>query len=104
MGTIRASLGPLGKAGAKVLGFEVAMRQNEYELICSRDPFCNYISSFNYTEMVLHSKCAYGSQFSGENNELKIRHLVAEILTKKTVWSLCMHFLIFRGPKRQQFS
>ena len=32
--------------------------------------------------MVLHSKFAYGSQFSGEKNDLKIRYLVAEILGK----------------------
>ena len=32
--------------------------------------------------MVLYSKFAYGSQFSGEKNNLKIRYLVAEILSK----------------------
>ena len=35
--------------------------------------------------MVLYSKCAYGSQFSGEINDLKIRSLVAEILSKNPV-------------------
>ena len=35
--------------------------------------------------MVLYSKCAYGSQFSGEKNDLKIRSLVAEILSKNPV-------------------
>ena len=42
--------------------------------------------------------------FQGKKNELQIGYLVAEILSKKPVWTLCMHFLIFRGKKRQQFS
>ena len=75
-------------------------------MICSRTPFCfvNFSAPFNRTEMVLYSKCAYGSQFSGEKNDLKIGYLVAEILSKKAVWMPCMHFQIFGGPKRQQFS
>ena len=32
--------------------------------------------------MVLYSKFSYGSQFSGEKNNLKIQYLVAEILSK----------------------
>ena len=39
MGAIRASLGPVGLAGAKLLGFEVPMRQYEHERICSRTAF-----------------------------------------------------------------
>ena len=35
--------------------------------------------------MVLYSKFAYGSWFSGEKNDLKILHLVAEILGKNLV-------------------
>ena len=35
--------------------------------------------------MVLYSKFAYGSQFSGEKNDLKIRYLVAKILSKSPV-------------------
>ena len=35
--------------------------------------------------MVLYSKCAYGSQFLGEENNLRIRSLVAEILSKNPV-------------------
>ena len=35
--------------------------------------------------MVLYSKCAYGSQFLGEENDLRIRSLVAEILSKNPV-------------------
>ena len=35
--------------------------------------------------MVMYSKFAYGSQFSGENNDLKIRYLVAEILRETPV-------------------
>ena len=38
--------------------------------------------------MVLYSKFAYGSQFSGKKNYLKIRYLVAEILIKQT----CLFF------------
>ena len=32
--------------------------------------------------MVLYSKYSYGSQFSEEKNDLKIRYLVAKILSK----------------------
>ena len=35
--------------------------------------------------MFEYSTRAYGSQFSGETNGLKIRYLVAEILSKKVV-------------------
>ena len=35
--------------------------------------------------MVMYSKFAYGSQFSEEKNDLKIRYLVAEILSKNPV-------------------
>ena len=35
--------------------------------------------------MVLYAKFAYGSQFLGEKNDLKILHLVAEILGKNLV-------------------
>ena len=35
--------------------------------------------------MVLYSKCAYGSQFLGEENNLRIQSLVAEILSKNPV-------------------
>ena len=75
MGAIRASLGPVGLAGAKLLGFEVPMRQFECEWICSRTAFCfaNISPPFNRTKRVLYSKFAYGSQFSGEKNNLKIR-------------------------------
>ena len=87
MGAIRASLGPVGLAGAKLWGFEVAMRQYEYELICSRTPFyfANISASINRTEMVLYSKCTYGSQFSGEKDHWKIRYLVAEIKSKNLI-------------------
>ena len=41
--------------------------------------------------MVLYSKFAYGSQFSEEKNDLKIRYLVAEILSKQTCSFLLIH-------------
>ena len=65
----------------------VAMRQYEYEFICSRTPFCflNISAPFNRTEKVLYSKCLYGSQFSGEKNDLKIGYLVDDILSKNPV-------------------
>ena len=71
-----------------------------------RSPFCfaNISASKNRTEVLLYSKFLYGSQFSGEKNNLKIGFLVAEILSKKAVWMPSMHFQIFGGPKRQQFS
>ena len=58
----------------------------------SQTPFCfvNISAPLNHTEMVLYSKFAYGSWFSGEKNDLKILHLVAEILGKNPVsffWS-----------------
>ena len=73
--------GQVGLTGAKLWGFEENMRQHEYELICIRAPFCfvNILAPFNCTEMVLYSICAQGSQFSGEENALKIGYLVAEI-------------------------
>ena len=42
--------------------------------------------------MVLYSKILYGSQFSGEKNDLKIRYLVAEKLSKKN------SFILFGTP------
>ena len=68
-----------------------------------RTPFCfvNISASFYRTEMVLHAKCAYTSWFSGEKHYLKIRYLVAEILSKMHIGTPCMHFLTFGGPKRQ---
>ena len=42
--------------------------------------------------------------FQEKKNDLEIGYLVAEILSKKGVWMPCMHFQIFGGPKRQQFS
>ena len=38
--------------------------------------------------------------FSGEKNYLKIRYLVAEILSKMHIGTFCMHFLTFWGSKR----
>ena len=64
----------------------------------------NILASEFRTEMVLYSKFAYGSQFSGEKNDLKIGYLVAEILSKMHIGTLCMHFLTFGGAKMQQFS
>ena len=86
MGAIGDNLGPVGLVETKLWGFEVAIRQYEHEWICSKTPFCfvNISAPFNRTEMVLYSKCPYGSQFSGEKNYLKIGYLVAEIFRKKT--------------------
>ena len=47
--------------------------------------FFNFFGPIISHRNVLDSKFAYGSQFSGEKNDLKIRYLVAEILSKKTV-------------------
>ena len=46
--------------------------------------------------MVLYSKFAYGSQFSGEKNDLKIRYLVAEILSKHPVSFFLGHPVVRR--------
>ena len=63
------------------------MRQYEYELICFRTAyrFVNISAPKYHTEMVLYSRFLYGSQFSGEKNDLKIRYLVTEILSKHGV-------------------
>ena len=84
MGAIRASL---GQVGSKLWFFYDAMRQYEYELICFGNQFCfaNISAPFDRTEMALHSKCSYGSQFSGEKDHWKIRYLVAEIKSKYLV-------------------
>ena len=60
---------------------------NTYEFISFKPLFCfaNFSAPFNRTKMVLYSKWPYGSQFSGEKNDLKIRSLVAEILSKNPV-------------------
>ena len=47
--------------------------------------FLNISAPFNRTEKVLYSKCSYGSQFSGEKNDLKIGYLVDYILCKNPV-------------------
>ena len=52
--------------------------------------------------MFEYSTRAYGSQFSGEKNGLKIRYLVAEILSKNGVLSFLGHPVVsgtiyFRG-------
>ena len=87
MGAIGDNLGPVGLVENKLLGFEVTIRQYEHEWICSKTPFCfvNISAPLNHTEMVLYSKSAYGSWFSGEKNNLKILHLVVEILGKNPV-------------------
>ena len=87
LGAIRACLGPVCRAWHKFCSFKASMRQYKYELICFRTTFCfaNFSAPFNRTKMVLYSKCVYGSQFSGEENDLKIRSLVAKILSKNLV-------------------
>ena len=87
LGAIRTRLGPVCRAWHKFCGFKASMRQYKYELICFRTTFCfaNFSAPFNRTKMVLYSKCVYGSQFSGEENDLKIRSLVAEISIKNPV-------------------
>ena len=46
--------------------------------------FANISAPKNRTEMIVYSKFAYGSQFSGENNYFKIRYLVTKILKTST--------------------
>ena len=71
MGAIRASLGPVGLAGAKLLGFEVPMRQFECEWICSRTAFCFANISPPLIAQKGYSKFAYGSQFSEEEKQFE---------------------------------
>ena len=67
-------------------------------IILWRFSFCFAIISTpqNRTEMVLYSKFAYGSQFSGQENGLKIWYLVAEILSKNPVSFFLGHPVVFR--------
>merc|ERR1711942_100368 len=52
-----------------------------------KNPICfaNISAPKNRSKMFEYSTRAYGSQFSGEKNGLKIRYLVAKILSKKVV-------------------
>ena len=67
------------------------MRQYEYEMINFKIRFCffNISAPRHRSKMFEYSTRAYGSQFSGEKNGLKIRYLVAEILSKNGVLSFC---------------
>ena len=60
------------------------MRQYEYEMINFKIRFCflNISAPRHRSKMFEYSTRAYGSQFLGEKNSLKIRYLVAEILIK----------------------
>ena len=51
---------------------------NRWNAACS----CQYLAPKDCTEIVLHLKFLYRSQFSGTKNYLKIRYLIAEILSK----------------------
>ena len=99
LGAIRAHLGPVCGAWRKFCGFKASMWQYKYELICFRTAFCfaHFSAPFNRTKMVLYSKWPYGSQFSGEKNDLKIRSLVAEILSKNPVLFFLGHPVISKG-------
>ena len=101
LGAIRACLGPVCRAWHKFCSFKASMRQYKYELICFRTTFCfaNFSAPFNRTKMVLYSKCVYGSQFSGEENNLKIRSLVAEISIKNPVSFFLGHPVWFEAWK-----
>ena len=98
LGAIRARLGPVGGALLKFWGFETIMRQYEYELICFRAVFCfvNISAPLYRTETVLYSRFLYGSQFSGEKSDMKIRYLVAEILSKNRVSFFLGHPVYYR--------
>ena len=73
LGAIRARFGPVFGAWRKFCSFEATVRQHKYELICFRTAFCfvNILAPKYRTEMVLYSKFAYGSQFSGEKKRFK---------------------------------
>ena len=60
------------------------MRQQDYAMMCLRTLFCfvNILVPLDRTERVLYSKFTYGSQFSGEKNDLKVGCLVAEKFAK----------------------
>ena len=61
--------------------------------------FVNISAPLDCTEMVLYSKFAYGSWFSGEKNDLKILHLVAEIFGKNPVSFFLGHPVYFHCVK-----
>merc|ERR1711942_338595 len=63
------------------------MRQYECGIINFKIRFCfvNISAPRHCSKMFEYSTRAYGSQFSGKKNGLKIRYLVAEILSKNPV-------------------
>ena len=65
----------------------VAVRTTTVIFICFKSHifFANFSTPYKHTEKVLYSNFAYGSQFSGEKNYLKIQYLVAEILSEHGV-------------------
>ena len=91
LGAIRACFGPVCGAWRKICCFKAPMRQYEYEMINFKIRFCffNISAPRHRSKMFEYSTRAYGSQFSGEKNGLKIRYLVAEILSKNGVLSFC---------------
>ena len=86
LGATWAPLGPVIGSWPKFCGFGVTLRQHKYEYICFRIAFFLVnMSALEYRkEMGLYSKLTYGSQFSEEKNELKIRYLVVEIFSKQS--------------------
>ena len=85
LGAIWAHLGPVGGTWHKFCGFKVTLRQYKYEFICFRTAFCFVnISAPEYrTEIVLYSKFAYGSHFSGEKTIWKSNAWLPRYLQNK---------------------
>ena len=72
---------------SKLLRDENYIKRSLLQSPLSETQFClaNISTPKSRTEMVLYSKFAYGSQFSGEKNYLEIRYWVADILSKNPV-------------------
>ena len=71
---IRVSWGPVVASQGQSGSIKTTLSKYEYELVYFGTPFCFVnISAPEYrAEMVLYSKFAYGSQFSGEKNSLQV--------------------------------
>ena len=108
LGAIRACFGPVCGAWCKFCCFEAPLRQYEYEMINFKIRFCflNISAPRHRSKMFEYSTQAYGSQFSGETNGLKILYFVVEILSKNGVLFFLGHrvWRIGRHPEPKIWS
>ena len=82
-----------------------SLESSQIDLLQNPILFCNYLGPLlSHRNGFVCKMCVWILVFRREKNYLKIGYLVAEILSKMHIGTPCMHFLIFGGPKPQQFS